>query len=186
MNSDVTRGVTIDKNNPDGFCLKKFLTTKIQCFEPLVIKAMKHYTICNMDLTFQSITLDLFVQLIQFHINYSLLDSENFFIGFIMKQFEYFETISDSGPYKLLMKHLFHFLATLSTEHYISDDLVSVPKIIQLCDNLIANGHHLLAIDGLHILIEHIFHSSSSLQSDNTTLIIANNEQKMAIETQKE
>uniref|UniRef100_A0A6P6Y7E8 Huntingtin-like n=1 Tax=Dermatophagoides pteronyssinus TaxID=6956 RepID=A0A6P6Y7E8_DERPT len=188
MNSDVTRGISIGKNS--DFCLKKFLTTKIQCFEPLVIQSMKHYAFSN-DIKFQSIILDLFVQLIQFHINYSLLDSENFFISFIMKQFEQLEMIYDSGPYELLMKHVFHFLATLSAEHYINDDLVSIPKIIQLCDNLIANGHQCLAIDGLHILIEHIFNldfsSSSSKLSNNSNLTtLINDELFMAIETQKE
>ncbi|KAH7639233.1 hypothetical protein HUG17_3266 [Dermatophagoides farinae] len=188
MNSDVTRG-TLEKNS--GFCLKKFLTTKIQCFEPLVIQSMKHYAMSN-DTKCQSIILDLFVQLIQFHINYSLLDSEKLFVGFIMKQFEHLETIYDSGPFEILMKHVFHFLATLSTEHYIIDeDMVSIPKIIQLCDNLIANGHQCLAIDGLRILIEHIFYSDlSRLSSDNinsSTLINADAEHlQLAIETQKE
>lgn len=154
-----------DTKTTQEFNLEKYLSVKIHSFEPLVIQSIKHYRICN-DPGFQSQVLDFLTELIQFHINYSLLDPDYVFLEFILKQFEYLENIQNCQPYECLVKRIFYFLSTLSREHYISPDLINIPKIIQLCDGLIANGHKQLAIDGLYIIIDNIFFYYSDFNDD--------------------
>ena len=62
----------------------------IRLFEPLVIKAMKQYTVTSC-LELQRQVLDLLTQLIQLRVNYCLLDSDMIFIRFVLKQFEFIE-----------------------------------------------------------------------------------------------
>ena len=62
----------------------------IRLFEPLVIKALKQYTVTS-SLELQQQVLDLLSQLVQLRVNYCLLDSDQVFIGFVIKQFEYIE-----------------------------------------------------------------------------------------------
>ncbi|UXI20086.1 beta-amyloid-like protein [Sarcoptes scabiei] len=177
MNSDIHYHGENDTKNEKLIQLKKFITTKIQCFEPLVIQSMKHYIQTN-DTEHQSIVFDLLVQLIQFHINYSSLDSGNVFISFILKQFEYFENVIDSSGFENLIKHIFLFL------NLVSRQMVSTPKIIQLCDNLIANGHQRLAINGLKIIIDYLFYST--LDSRKPLNFPDQVESDVQIETQRE
>ena len=62
----------------------------IRLFEPLVIKALKQYTVSSC-LELQKQVLDLLAQLIQLRVNYCLLDSDQVFIRFILKQIELIE-----------------------------------------------------------------------------------------------
>ena len=62
----------------------------IRLFEPLVIKALKQYTVTS-SLPLQQQVLDLLAQLVQLRVNYCLLDSDQVFMGFVIKQFEYIE-----------------------------------------------------------------------------------------------
>ena len=60
----------------------------IRLFEPLVFKVLKQYTVTS-SLELQQQVLYLLSQLVQQWVNYCLLDSDQVFIGFIIKQFEY-------------------------------------------------------------------------------------------------
>lgn len=68
----------------------KILVSYIRIFEPMVIKSLKQYTITS-DVKLQSEVLQLLSQLVQLRVNYCLLDSEQIFIGFVLKQFEFIE-----------------------------------------------------------------------------------------------
>ncbi|KAK3095770.1 hypothetical protein FSP39_018831 [Pinctada imbricata] len=117
---------------------KAAIAAYIRLFEPLVIKALKQYTVTSC-LELQRQVLDLLSQLIQLRVNYCLLDSDQVFIGFVIKQFEYIEEgqIRNSED---LVPHVFNFLVMLSYEKYHSKSIVSMPKIIQLCDGIMASG----------------------------------------------
>ena len=39
-----------------------------------------------------------------------------------------------------LLPHVFHFLVLLSYERYHSKSIISFPKIMQLCDGIMASG----------------------------------------------
>ncbi|PIO23793.1 hypothetical protein AB205_0159780, partial [Aquarana catesbeiana] len=69
---------------------KNTIHNHIRLFEPLVIKALKQYTTTT-SVQLQRQVLDLLAQLVQLRVNYCLLDSDQVFIGFVLKQFEYIE-----------------------------------------------------------------------------------------------
>ena len=129
----------------------------IRLFEPLVIKSLIQYTISN-SISLQCQVLMLLSQLVQLHINYCLMDSDKIFIGFVMKQFEFIEEghISET---KRLLPRIFDFLVRLSYEKYHSKLIIGVPKIIQLCDGLMASGQPPLThcIPALVPVVEEMF-----------------------------
>ncbi|XP_058802645.1 huntingtin isoform X2 [Phymastichus coffea] len=129
----------------------------IRLFEPLVIKSLIQYTISN-SIPLQCQVLMLLSQLVQLHINYCLMDSDKIFIGFVMKQFEFIEEGHISQTEMLLPK-IFDFLVRLSYEKYHSKLIIGVPKIIQLCDGLMASGRPPLShcIPALVPVVEEMF-----------------------------
>ena len=72
------------------FHFQTAIAAYIRLFEPLVIKALKQYTVTS-SLELQEQVLDLLSQLVQLRVNYCLLDSDQVFIGFVIRQFEYIE-----------------------------------------------------------------------------------------------
>ena len=134
----------LDKNasaaQSTNLCTKTSLTSHIRLFEPVVIKALKQYTITS-DISFQCEVLDLLSQLVQLRVNYCLLDSEQIFIGFVLKQFDFIEN-GHFDRYDQLIGHIFFFLILLSYERYHSKPIIGIPKIIQLCDGILASGHY--------------------------------------------
>lgn len=110
----------------------------VRLFEPLILKSFIQYTISN-SVPLQCEVLMLLSQLVQLHFNYCLLDSNKIFIDFVMKQFEYIEEGHIPQTEQLIPK-IFDFLVRLSYEKYHSKIIIGVPKIIQLCDGLMASG----------------------------------------------
>ncbi|XP_074640755.1 huntingtin-like [Tubulanus polymorphus] len=136
---------------------KNSIASYIRLFEPLVIKALKQYTITS-SLELQEQVLDLLAQLVQLRVNYCLLDSDQIFIGFVIKQFEYIEEgqIRNSDS---LIPHIFHFLILLSYERYHSKTIIGMPKVIQLCDGIMASGQQPTthAIPALQPIVHDLF-----------------------------
>lgn len=129
----------------------------IRLFEPLVIRALKLYTITS-STELQVQVLDLLAQLVQLRVNYCLLDSDQIFIGFVIKQFEYIEEGQIIKTDKLITR-IFHFLVLLSYERYHSKTIIGMPKIIQLCDGLMASGQDPIthAIPALQPIVVDLF-----------------------------
>ena len=69
---------------------KTSLSSYIKLFEPLVIKALKLYTISS-NVIMQKSVLQLLIHLVQIRVNYCLLDSDQIFIGYVIDQFDYIE-----------------------------------------------------------------------------------------------
>lgn len=136
---------------------KASLAAHIRLFETVVIKALKQYTVTS-NVNLQCQVLDLLAQLVQLRVNYCLLDSDQIFIGFVIKQFEYVE--EGQIPFaELLIPKIFYFLVLLSYERYHSKVIIGVPKIIQLCDGLMASGQppDKYAIPALQPIVEDLF-----------------------------
>ncbi|XP_053669287.1 huntingtin [Anopheles marshallii] len=107
----------------------------VKLFEPLVINCLKMFT--KMRSTVQANILQMLCQLLDFNINYQLLDANNVFVESIFKHIESIErgTVDDSD---VVMRQVVRFLFQLSG--LVRDKpLVTIPKIINLCDNLLAN-----------------------------------------------
>ncbi|XP_078588724.1 huntingtin-like isoform X3 [Branchiostoma floridae x Branchiostoma japonicum] len=129
----------------------------IRLFEPLVIKSLKLYTVTS-SVTLQRQVLHLLAQLVQLRVNYCLLDSDQIFIGFVIKQFEYIEAGQIRGS-ETLIPPIFHFLVLLSYERYHSKSIIVMPRIIQLCDGVMASGQKATnhAIPALQPIVHDLF-----------------------------
>nr|XP_022340193.1 huntingtin-like isoform X2 [Crassostrea virginica] len=123
---------------PNSKTEKSTIGSYIRLFEPLVIKALKQYTVSS-SLDLQQQVLDLLSQLIQLRVNYCLLDSDQVFIGFIIKQLEFIEEGQIRNSENLI-PNIFSFLVLLSYEKTHSKSIIGMPKIIQLCDGIMAGG----------------------------------------------
>lgn len=136
---------------------KTSVASFIRLFEPMVIKSLKQYTVTS-NITLQCQVLMLLSQLVQLKVNYCLLDSDKIFIGFVLKQFEFIEEGHIQQTEDLLPK-MFNFLVHLSYEKNHSKVIIGVPKIIQLCDGLMASGQPAIShcIPALAPVIEDIF-----------------------------
>uniref|UniRef100_A0A182YG60 Uncharacterized protein n=1 Tax=Anopheles stephensi TaxID=30069 RepID=A0A182YG60_ANOST len=108
----------------------------VKLFEPLVITCLKIFT--KMRSSVQASILHMLCQLLDFNINYQLLDANSLFVDSIFKHIESIErgTIDDSEE---LMRQVVRFLFQLSGLVR-EKPLVTIPKIINICDNLLANN----------------------------------------------
>ncbi|XP_061130027.1 huntingtin isoform X4 [Syngnathus typhle] len=145
---------------------KNTIHNHIRLFEPLVIKALKQYT-TSTSVALQRQVLDLLAQLVQLRVNYCLLDSDQVFIGFVLKQFEYIE-VGQFRDSEAVIPNIFFFLVLLSYERYHSKQIISIPKIIQLCDGIMASGRKAVthAIPALQPIVHDLFVLRGSNKAD--------------------
>ncbi|XP_013873563.1 huntingtin isoform X2 [Austrofundulus limnaeus] len=145
---------------------KNAIHNHIRLFEPLVIKALKQYT-TSTSVALQRQVLDLLAQLVQLRVNYCLLDSDQVFIGFVLKQFEYIE-VGQFRDSEAIIPSIFFFLVLLSYERYHSKQIISIPKIIQLCDGIMASGRKAVthAIPALQPIVYDLFVLRGSNKAD--------------------
>ncbi|KAG7461857.1 hypothetical protein MATL_G00195620 [Megalops atlanticus] len=145
---------------------KNAIHNHIRLFEPLVIKALKQYTTTT-SVLMQKQVLDLLAQLVQLRVNYCLLDSDQVFIGFVLKQFEYIE-VGQFRDSEAIVPNIFFFLVLLSYERYHSKQIISIPKIIQLCDGIMASGRKAVthAIPALQPIVHDLFVLRGSNKAD--------------------
>ncbi|XP_041838863.1 huntingtin isoform X2 [Melanotaenia boesemani] len=145
---------------------KNAIHNHIRLFEPLVIKALKQYT-TSTSVALQRQVLDLLAQLVQLRVNYCLLDSDQVFIGFVLKQFEYIE-VGQFRDSEAIIPNIFFFLVLLSYERYHSKQIISIPKIIQLCDGIMASGRKAVthAIPALQPIVHDLFLLRGSNKAD--------------------
>ncbi|XP_054599920.2 huntingtin isoform X3 [Nothobranchius furzeri] len=145
---------------------KNTIHNHIRLFEPLVIKALKQYT-TSTSVALQRQVLDLLAQLVQLRVNYCLLDSDQVFIGFVLKQFEYIE-VGQFRDSEAVIPSIFFFLVLLSYERYHSKQIISIPKIIQLCDGIMASGRKAVthAIPALQPIVYDLFVLRGSNKAD--------------------
>uniref|UniRef100_A0A8C0HQV3 Huntingtin n=1 Tax=Buteo japonicus TaxID=224669 RepID=A0A8C0HQV3_9AVES len=136
---------------------KNAIHSHIRLFEPLVIKALKQYTTTT-SVQLQRQVLDLLAQLVQLRVNYCLLDSDQVFIGFVLKQFEYIE-VGQFRESEAIIPNIFFFLVLLSYERYHSKQIIGIPKIIHLCDGIMASGRKAVthAIPALQPIVHDLF-----------------------------
>ncbi|KAJ2940115.1 hypothetical protein O0L34_g14153 [Tuta absoluta] len=134
---------------------KKELERYIRLFEPVVIQALKSYTMQN-DIPLQCAVLCLLNQLLTLRVNYCMLDSDQIFIGFLMKQLDLVEQHEIPNCCDLVNSILM-FLVQLSSSKHHSKQIIEIPKLIQLCDGLMASGAHAECIAGLEPVAIKVF-----------------------------
>jgi huntingtin len=89
--------------------------------------------------------LSLLVTLIRLRVNYHLLDNEQVFLNYVLRQFELVEeglVAGPDSPVDQILPWLLRFLVLLSHDsiHSKGQSLVPFSKLIQLCDGLMASG----------------------------------------------
>ncbi|CAB3223028.1 unnamed protein product [Arctia plantaginis] len=134
---------------------KKELERYIRLFEPVVIQALKSYTMQN-DIPLQCEVLCLLNQLLTLRVNYCMLDSDQIFIGFLLKQLDLVEQheIPDCCN---LVNSILMFMVQLSSSKHHTKQIIEIPKLIQLCDGLMASGAHAECIAGLEPVAVKVF-----------------------------
>lgn len=150
---------------------KAFFASFIRIFEPMVIKSLNLYTTTT-SIDCQCQVLSLLSQLVQFHVNYCLLDTDKTFIDFVLGQFAFIEE-SQIQQTDRLIPNIFGFLVHLSYEKFHTKMIIDVREIIKLCDGLMASGqppetHCILAIIPV---VEDIFLSRSTTSLSATECI---------------
>ncbi|RVE52786.1 hypothetical protein evm_002659 [Chilo suppressalis] len=134
---------------------KKELERYIRLFEPVVIQALKSYTMQN-DIPLQCAVLSLLNQLLTLRVNYCMLDHDQVFIGFLLKQLDLVEQHEIPNCCDLVNSVL-TFLVQLSSSKHHTKQLIEIPKLIQLCDGLMASGAHSECIAGLEPVAVKVF-----------------------------
>ncbi|CAG7730919.1 unnamed protein product [Allacma fusca] len=119
---------------------KSALGSYIRQFEPIVVTALRMYTTSS-DVMIQAEVLRLLSQLIKGHVNYGLVDKSQVFLGFVIKQIGFLEEghIRNDGQ---MVEEMFEFLTLLSHEQHHSSRFIDIPKILRLCDGLVASGQN--------------------------------------------
>ena len=138
----------------------------IKSFEPLVIRSLKMY-VTSSDTELQAQVLSLLSLLVKLRVNYCLLDPDQAFLGFVLKQFEFIEAGQIIRPERIVDR-IFNFLLILSYERFDSNLIMTVPKIIQLSDGLLASGEppEQYAISAALHLVEDLFIHRNPSKSD--------------------
>ncbi|CAG0920728.1 unnamed protein product [Notodromas monacha] len=122
---------------------RSHLSNFIRLFEPVVIYSLKVFT-SSPEVHVQSAVLSLLVTLIRLRVNYHLLDNEQIFLNYVLRQFDLVEEGLVSGPnspIQHLLPWLLRFLVLLSHDsiHTKGQSLLPFSKLIQLCDGLMAS-----------------------------------------------
>uniref|UniRef100_A0A914VS55 Huntingtin n=1 Tax=Plectus sambesii TaxID=2011161 RepID=A0A914VS55_9BILA len=119
--------------------------------------SLRLYT-SSVTLSLQQAVLALLSQLVQDRVNYSLLDTDHRFLQFLYQQLDAIEqgTFRDA---QTIVPTLFEFLLLLSYERSQNRQIVEMPKILQLCDSLVASGQNLdaIVIPALHSVVLDLF-----------------------------
>eukprot|EP00794_Sanderia_malayensis_P005415 gene5415-6091_t len=144
----------------------------IRLFEPLVIHALKTYTMTS-SLDIQCQVIHVLDQLIRLRVNYSLLDADQIFFAFILKQFEFVEAGQISNP-AMFIPEVFQLLVLLSYECFQpkknqAKAIIIMPQIIQLCDGVMACGQPATthAIPALRPVVQDLFISKNQARADS-------------------
>ena len=150
------------------------LASYIRLFEPVVIKALKLYTVTS-DVQLQCEVLQLLVTLVRLRVNYCLLDSDQIFIGFVTKQLELIQE-GEIARAEVLIPHIFEFLMLLSYEKYHSKTVIDVPSILQLCEALSTSRDSVekLLVPALEIVAVDLFERSGDDELETQREVVIN------------
>ncbi|XP_023034526.1 uncharacterized protein LOC6647961 [Drosophila willistoni] len=115
---------------PSGDCVRL-----IKLFEPLVIYCLTLFMKSNA--LVQAPILQLLSQLLDLNVTYSILDSKNVIFEQILNNLELIENGMDRNAC-IIVPHMMKFLMQLT--HKSDRQLITIPKIISITNNLLANG----------------------------------------------
>ena len=144
---------------------EKSFEHSIKCFDPLVIQSLRLFSKAHAGL--QSLILDMLCQLLEFNINYMALDSKKVFVDFVMKQLEYIENglVLQAD---ILGPKIVQFLICLTKVK--DKKLLTIPKIINIIDNLLATTNVMVkncGVQALMVLVMELFFRKNYIKPDD-------------------
>ncbi|CAG5111639.1 Oidioi.mRNA.OKI2018_I69.chr2.g5920.t1.cds [Oikopleura dioica] len=146
----------------------------IRIFEPIVICAMRRYTVST-DERIQKAVLKLLTNLMQLRVNYSLLDSEGIFVKILLNQLSTAEANLWRDA-KMVIPSIFLFLVLLSGEKKGgAKTFVTKSEVINLCNSLNAAGlsPETHAIPALSPIVDDIFSLETVSESAQKEVILS-------------
>ncbi|XP_050533729.1 huntingtin isoform X2 [Daktulosphaira vitifoliae] len=143
-------------------------SSNLKFFRPLIIKFLKEYVITG-DILVQSNILELLIILIQFKINFNIIDPKQEFLNFLFNQFDYLENGLIRNP-EVLISKIFNLFIHLSTDKSKSNNLIS--EAIRLCDGLMASGYppDLYCIPAILPIVENVYVLKSAFMVNSSDL----------------
>ncbi|XP_030371655.1 uncharacterized protein LOC115621948 [Scaptodrosophila lebanonensis] len=124
------QGLQLAHPPADGNCVRL-----IKLFEPLVIYCLTLFLKSNAQI--QAPILELLSQLLELNVTYSILDSKNVIFEQILNNLDLIENGIDRNAY-IIVPPMLQFLMQLT--HKSDRQLITIPKIISITNNLLANG----------------------------------------------
>ena len=109
------------------------LSSYIRLFEPIVINCLNSYTI-TCDDQLQVSVLRLLTCLVRIRVNYSLLDSSQVFLKYVISQLEYIQDGTMRGK-EVLMEEIFEFLVLVSCERQNNRVILEIEKVVGMCED---------------------------------------------------
>ncbi|CAO1418775.1 unnamed protein product [Diamesa serratosioi] len=137
----------------------------IKCFDPVVIQSLRLFSKAHAVL--QSLILDMLCQLLEFNVNYMALDSKKVFVDFVMKQLEYIENCLVLQA-DILGPKIVQFLICLTKVK--DKKLLTIPKIINIIDNLLATTNVMVkncGVQALIVLVMELFFRKNYIKPDD-------------------
>lgn len=144
---------------------EKSFEHSIKCFDPLVIQSLRLFSKAHAVL--QALILDMLCQLLEFNVNYMALDSKKVFVDFVMKQLEYIENglVLQAD---ILGPKIVQFLTCLTKVK--DKKLLTIPKIINIIDNLLATTNVMVkncGVQALMVLVMELFFRKNYIKPDD-------------------
>lgn len=123
------------------------LAVHIKMFDPLVIQSLRLFSKTNCEL--QATILDQLCLLMDLKVNYSSLDSKQIFMDFVLKIMDLIESgmVHDA---EMVANSMIKFLINLTKQ---KERKITIPKIINIIDNLLATTSSVVKSCGLKCLI---------------------------------
>lgn len=144
--------------------------SSIKQFDPLVIQGLRMFSKSNARL--QATILDMLCQLLEFNVNYMQLDAKKVFVDFVMRQLEYIESglVMDG---EILAPRIVQFLIYLTKLK--DKKLITIPKIINIVDNLLAVATN-CGVEALLVLTMELFFRRIVVKGEPDVIEVQNKE----------
>jgi hypothetical protein len=154
--------------------LENNIENLIKQLDPLVIQVLRLFSKSSANL--QATIVSLLCQLMEFNVNYMQLDAKKVFVDLVMRHMDYIESgLVMNG--EILAPILIQFLIYLTKLK--EKKIITVPKIINIIDNLLAMSNPRVkdcGIEALFILTMEVFFKRNRITGDVETIEAAKKE----------
>lgn len=150
------------------FALENNIENLIKQLDPLVIQVLRLFSKSSANL--QATIVSMLCQLMEFNVNYMQLDAKKVFVELVMRHMDYIESgLVMNG--EILAPLLIQFLIFLTKLK--EKKIITVPKIINIIDNLLAMSNPNVkdcGVEALFVLTTEVFFKKNRITGDAETI----------------